>query len=191
MSATGRVVVLCAALFGGGCMSSLAQLGQAPTDGSPVRAALTEVVPSSFDRNLRGEGWGAYRSVNGSTGYAIHGSVELTEDCWSTEFACQKSADASDDQRWRLPASEYSRVLGPVRTDVLTAIEKTGVEVSYAPAIEFTDGPNPEARFVICYLRNHRAIAGKVFACLKPVAADQPDARDSKLELTVHEWNCK
>lgn len=180
-----RSALLLLALVGAGCLHNPARVGQAPFDRDQdrVREAIRAAAQPSFDRNLRGEGWVArgHSWGSGGSGGQTH---------WDTVFACRKSEDGPSGDVWSLPTSEYSRVLPPVRADVLAAIEKTGAEVSWAPAVEGADGPNPESRFVIRYLRKNREVAGEVVGRLAPTDRG-PDERYSELRITFQEWYCK
>jgi hypothetical protein len=177
-----RAVVLFAVLVGG-CLPL--RVGAPPTDRDQflVRDAIKATAQPSFDRNLRGDGWVARPYSWGSDSC-------WGQDHWSTVFACSASAEDPKDEVWRLPASEYRGVLTPVRADVLAAVEKTGVEVTWAPSVTSTAGPNPEAQFVIRYLRKNREVAGEVVGRLAPSDKGR-DPHDSELRVTLNEWYCK
>ncbi|MBN9122605.1 MAG: hypothetical protein J0I06_26230 [Planctomycetes bacterium] len=186
------VLLLVALAVAGGCVSGPGRSGRAfDRDRELVHDAIKEVARPSFDHNLRGAGWEAREFSSGSSSCAVGGSLlrGSRDDSWDVQFACRKPGAGPDDG-WRLPASEYRSVLAPVRADVLAAVEKTGVEVTGAPEVEFTDGPSPEAKFVIRYLRTNRAVAGEVVGRLAPTDAGR-GSQYSDLRITLREWCCK
>jgi hypothetical protein len=185
-----RFVLLFAAVAGlSGCLIN--RVGHAPTDRdqSLVHDAINGAVGPSFERNVRGADWVPHRDMSGLRGGLAGG---LREDEWFIQFACQQTGAPQSAEVWRLPAAEYLRVLTPIQSDVLTAVTNTGVEVTWASPVELTDGPHPEARFAIRYLRKNREIAGEVTGRLRADASGRAaEARFSDIRIQLREWYCK
>ncbi|HEY1189107.1 MAG TPA: hypothetical protein VGE74_15745 [Gemmata sp.] len=165
-----RFALFLVALVCGGCLSGSGRSGRAAfaRDRELVHDAVAAVARPSFDRNLRGAGWEAHRWSSGASSVVTSGSLlrGSREDVWDVQFACRKPGAESEE--WRLPVADYRRVLDPIRADILAAVEKTGVEVVAAPEVELIDGPNPEAKFVIRYLRTKRKVGGEIVGRLAP-----------------------
>ena len=190
-----RCVLASVCLFAGGCLSLL-RVGDWPSDrdAEMVQVALTRVAIPSCERHVRGDKWQPHRSVTGTNGRSsyIEGRTDR-ETTWKFEFGCaEPDSPPSNPAVWRLPAGEYTRILTPIRADVLAAVEATGVEVSWAPPIEFRDGNSPLARFEIRYLRKNRTVAGEVVGTIEPAfASSGPDTRYTDVKVALREWTCK
>jgi hypothetical protein len=171
-----------------GCL--LTRIGHAPTDPDRDRVhnAINAVARSSFERNVRGADWVPHRESFGVRGGMANGLCECE---WFTQFTC-RAAVAPPVEGRPLPTSEYVRILGPIRNDVLTAVTDTRVEVTWTSPVELTEGANPEARFEIRYLRKNREIAGEVIGRLRADGPERPaEARFSDLRIRFRERDCK
>lgn len=167
-----------------GCHTTTgSRVGQPPGDGGrEVHDALGAVALKSFEAHIGGDGWVPHRCLHGSGGNSH-------EHRWNTHFACQKPADSPFGPVWKLPEADYTRILGAVRTDVLAAVRKTGVEVTAAPEIERADGDRPTARFQITYTRRGGEVAGVVEGVIGQgveVGGDIGEYTD--LVVKVREW---
>lgn len=189
-----RFVLASSFLFAGGCLSVF-RGGIPPGDqeGERVQDAIHKVAARSFERSVKGDGWQPHLAVTGSSGCSgyINGQIDRHM-AWQCEFACAKLDSPPGEPVWRLPASEYTRILTPIRQDVAAAVEKTDVEVSWVSPIEFRDGAEPIARFEIRYLRRHRTVAGEVIGTIEPASAKSgPDTTYTDVKVTLREWTCK
>lgn len=189
-----RLVLASACLFAGGCLS-IFRIGLPPGDqeGALVQDAIHKVASPSFERSVKGDVWQPHLAVTGSSGSSgyINGQIDRHM-VWQCEFACAKPDSPPRDPVWRLPPSEYTRILTPIRQDVAAAVEATGVEVSWVSPVEFRDGADPLARFEIRYLRRHRTVAGEVIGTIEPASAKSgPDTAYTDVKVTLREWTCK
>jgi hypothetical protein len=101
---------------------------------------------------------------------------------WRRQFACETPGPRTG-QVWRLPESEYSRIILPVRADILEAVRKTGVEVTHVTPLEAAGRSEVAAdRFEITYTRRGGEVAGVVEGTIRPDASG-PDTRYTNLGL--------
>ena len=122
-------------------------------DRDRVHTAISPTMEPSFERHIRSDGRVAdpFGSFSGS-------SCGSGEAYWGTTFGYRTPAGAARD----VSPAEGRQILTGVRADVLAAVEKTGVNVTWAPAVEVGDGPNPEGKFVIYYTRKLGNASGEV-----------------------------
>lgn len=175
----------CVALFflvaSTGCLATGG--GNGPTDSKMfmVRDAIGEVALKSFEKYVRGDNWTMRYCTFGN------GSEQ-----WHSNFTCLPTGeDAHTSQKmYLLPASEYVRILTPIRADVLAAVEKTGVSVSGASPVALSDGPVPLASFTINYLRKNGEVAGEVVGTLEPDfrGSSAQDRKWTDIKVTLREW---
>lgn len=182
--AVGSVVAI--ALHAAGCLTYTdSRVGHPPPDTpGPVRHALDAAVLPAFEKHATGSNWVARPTERGTSG-------NTRETRWRLQFACRQPGPETGEV-WRLPEGEYTRILVPVRADVLAALERAGVEVIEIVPLEVLGRteiviPNP---FVIRYVRRNGDVAGEVTGSIGPDGSG-PDTRYTNLEVTLREWTTR
>ena len=182
-----RSMIVAGVLFGAGCIViEGSRVGQPPNDKDAEKVAMTlsAKVPASIERHTQVPGW-----VRDRTGYGT--TRRGSEWDWSSHFAVRKPG-APESQVQRLPFDLYAPILTPIRADVLAAVESTGVEVTWTSPIEFRDGPPPQARFEVRYLRQNRTVAGEVVGLVElATVSSGADTRYTDAKVILREWTCK
>ena len=170
-----------------GCLANTgSRVGQPPMDRDwrLVKDALHEVAQPSFDKHVRGADW-----TMRTAGYGMSGSS--SEQRWHVRFGCLPTGEDfyTSQKIYLLPHDQYARVLAPIRGDLVTAIEKTGVTITAVGPVECHGAPKPSGRFAISYLRKDGEVGGEVVGLLEPGLVDgEPDRLMSELTVTLREW---
>ncbi len=181
-----RTALLLIVLAPAGCVPGTVRDGWPMRDrGSDrVREAIGPVLEPSFERHIRADGRAAYPfgTFSGHT----FGSGEAY---WGIGFTYRTPAGAARD----VSPDDGHRILTGVRADLLAAVEKTGVTVTWAPAPEVGAGPNPDGKFEIRYLRKLADGSGEVSGevVTKLTAVKDTGEPMSNVRIEWKEWLVK
>jgi hypothetical protein len=175
-----RALLLITAITACGCLTTS---DSGPPPGDPACHLVSDALHAdtwpSFEKHiLKAE---PNAKVHGPLASGSAGGHE-----WCATFVCPNSADAAPGKTRLLSAAECKAILTAVQVDVSATVARTGVDVSQESAVEVTDGPKPEAKFVIRYSRKRGEVAGEVVGQLAPDSG--PGEPWMKMKVTLREW---